>query len=217
MRRSAGDAHAKEGEAVWHQGRAGHRFGMDLVVVSGNAGKRRTFERVCGQDVEAVDLSIVELQSESFAEIARHKAEEAWERLRRPVVVEDGGISVPALNGWPGTYTKPFLSAVGLDGLLKLLPQLPCQAEFTSAVAYADADGLRVWEGCSRRGELVAPGGGDLPEAWSALWQVFVPEGETRRLAELSAEERAAIVVPDAPIEEFGRWWRSQQVQRPRR
>lgn len=182
-----------------------------LTVVTGNAGKRRTFERVCAPSpVEMVDLSIVEVQTDSFAEVARHKAEAAWERLRRPVVVEDGGLSVPSLGGWPGVYTKPFLDTVGLAGLLRLAPSLPCEASFVSAVAYADGDGLRVWEGVSRTGSLVPPRGGDSPGAWSPLWQVFVSEGMDRTLAELSPLERAGILVPSAPIEVFGLWWRTR-------
>lgn len=183
-----------------------------LTLASTNAGKLASLRAVClDTAVVAVDLPLVETQTDDAADVAAvavTKAVQAWRLLGAPVVVEDGGLCVDHLGGWPGVYTKPFLASVGLSGLLQLAGPLPARAHFRSAVAYADGSGLRVWTGPSRLGTLVPAAGEPAAVAWSALWSVFAPDGgDGRTLAQLSAAERHALVTVDPPLTRFGRWW----------
>lgn len=186
-----------------------------LTVVTGNPGKRSSFAHLLGEDIAMEDLDTVELQSDSLSEIAQHKAEVAYTILQRPVVVEDGGFFVPSLAGWPGAYTKPFLATVGIEGLLRLAGELPTPAHFRAAVAYADQDGIQVFEGITRHGQLVHPRGGTHPEEWSPLWSVFQPEGSEKTLNEITTQERHLLPTPDTPMMQFGRWWKKRSMGTP--
>jgi XTP/dITP diphosphohydrolase len=110
--------------------------------------------------VEHVPLDCPEFRDDEVGPIAREKARFAWEALGRPLIVDDTGFFVAALNGFPGPYAAYVLSTIGNAGLLRLLAGTADRsAHFVTAVAYADADGIRVFEG-SLDGEVTtAPRG----------------------------------------------------------
>lgn len=184
---------------------------LPLMVATTNPGKAASFERrIRPWPVEFAALELVEPQHLEVARVAAEKAAQAFSLVRRPVVVEDGGLVVPALGGWPGAYSKPFLQAVGLEGLTRLVGPSDPRAYFDSAVVYHDENGPVVFEGPSRHGRLVAPRGDVTPGAWGSLWKVFVPDGDTRTLAEMGDEEVHACASVNEPIARFATWWRGR-------
>jgi XTP/dITP diphosphohydrolase len=68
-----------------------------------------------------LDSPKIEIQSTSLGEIAKFAAEEAAKRLRREVVVEDSGLFVKALNGFPGPFSSYVHATIGFEGLLRLM------------------------------------------------------------------------------------------------
>lgn len=89
-----------------------------------------------------------EIQSNDLEEIAVHCAGEAWEKLKKPLIVEDSGVFVDSLNGFPGPYSAYVFKTIGLDGVLKLMIGVKNrQAIMRSAVAYVDGKGIRTFTG----------------------------------------------------------------------
>ncbi|HXX54673.1 MAG TPA: non-canonical purine NTP pyrophosphatase, partial [Methanoregula sp.] len=88
---------------------------MKLTLVTTNAGKVREIEEFFGDtvDVSQVSLDIPELRSDDVAKIAEGKARFAFDALRVPVLVDDTGFSVDALNGFPGPYAAFVLHTIG--------------------------------------------------------------------------------------------------------
>ena len=168
---------------------------MKAIFVTTNEHKRREVQGILGVELEGAalgDRDVPEIQSLSFEEVAAAKALAARVALGRPgypVLVEDSGIVIGAWNGMPGPLTKLFLSAVGNEGLLRMLAaEEDRSALAVCAVAVADSGGeVRVF-----RGEVagtVAPGlrgkGGFGYDA------VFVPGGGALTYAELGDEKSA--------------------------
>jgi inosine/xanthosine triphosphate pyrophosphatase family protein len=91
----------------------------DFVLVSGNKGKIAEARLAAGADLPAAELDLPEIQSLDMLEILRGKAAAAWEALRRPVVVEEAGLELAALNGFPGPLVKWMLQAVGAEGIAR--------------------------------------------------------------------------------------------------
>src|SRR6185369_5859656 len=81
----------------------------DFVLVSGNKGKIAEARLAAGADLPAAELDLPEIQSLDMLEILRGKAAAAWETLRRPVVAEEAGLELAALNGFPGPLVKWML------------------------------------------------------------------------------------------------------------
>jgi non-canonical purine NTP pyrophosphatase (RdgB/HAM1 family) len=157
----------------------------DWVLVTGNPDKRREAERVLGRAVPTVALDLPELQSDRLEQVLHAKAEEAWRRLRRPVVVEETGLELDTLRGFPGPLVKWMLSAVGAEGIARIAVERgEPGAVARCALELRHGGGSVVAEG-STRGVLVLPARGQGGFGWDP---VFQPGGETRTYGELPPE-----------------------------
>ena len=78
-----------------------------------------------------------EIRSDSVAEVAKAGAEYVYSEIQKPVIVEDSGIFINALNDFPGAYSRFVFEKLGNDGILKLLAGVEDrEARFVSAVGY---------------------------------------------------------------------------------
>ena len=84
---------------------------------------------VCLKDIpEATNLPQAEETGKTFLENATIKAKYWAEKLKMPVIAEDSGIEIDALDGYPGVYTKRCLeklcpgSNVNVDKPSELYP-----------------------------------------------------------------------------------------------
>src|SRR6266567_2725002 len=64
-----------------------------------------------------------EIQSTDLSDIAKFAAEEAAEKYNRTVLVEDSGLFVKTLNGFPGPYSSFVHATIGVEGLVRLMSQ----------------------------------------------------------------------------------------------
>jgi XTP/dITP diphosphohydrolase len=62
-----------------------------------------------------------EIQSTNLSRIAKFAAKEAAKKHHRTVVVEDSGLFINALNGFPGPFSSYVHATVGVGGLLQLM------------------------------------------------------------------------------------------------
>ena len=136
---------------------------------------------------EVVHLSvegIIEPQAEELETVARSKLDQAKAHLPDPndwLLVEDAGLFVEALDGFPGVYSSYALSTLGCHGLLRLLDHLQSEdlhveaglrrAEFKAVAAMMTPDGVFIGEGsCVGR---IAPAGDG--EGGFGFDPVFIP------------------------------------------
>jgi len=79
-----------------------------------------------------------EIQSTNLGEIAKFAAEEAAKKHNRRVLVEDSGLFVKALNGFPGAFSSYVHATIGVGGLLRLMRrQTGREAYFQASLALA--------------------------------------------------------------------------------
>ena len=129
----------------------------------------------------------------------RAKADEAWRRLGRPLVVEEAGLELAAFNGFPGPLVKWMLDAVGAEGVAGAAAALgDMRATARCALLVRSAGGELVAEGAAE-GTLVLPGRGDQGFGFDP---VFLPAGEARTFGELTGPEKDAA-------SHRGRAWRA--------
>lgn len=161
-----------------------------FVLVTGNRGKIAEARLALGLEIDAVEMDLPEIQSLDLLEILTQKAEAAWEIVRRPLVVEEAGLGLLAMNGFPGPLVKWMLEAVGAEGIARTAHALgDPRAVARCALLYRDAERTVVAEG-STPGTLVLPGRGELGFGWDP---VFLPDGESRTFAELEGREKDAV------------------------
>jgi len=179
---------------------------MRVVLASSNPGKLREFsDLLAGKGFELARQSDFGIEAPpetgaTFLENALIKARNAARRSGLPAIADDSGIEVDALDGAPGVWSARFAGEgasdeANLDKLLRSLAGVPDArrgARYRCVIVYVrDADDPRplvgdgAWEGRildSRRG---SGGFGYDPS--------FVPAGETRTAAEMTAAEKHAV------------------------
>ena len=75
-----------------------------ITVVTGNKNKAAEvaafFDGIA--EVSHISFDCIEPQSDSITEIAKAKAEQAYAALKIPLIVDDTGLFIEALAGFPG-------------------------------------------------------------------------------------------------------------------
>jgi XTP/dITP diphosphohydrolase len=144
------------------------------------------------------DVPDVAETGETFAANALLKARAVAAATGLPAVADDSGLCVDALNGMPGIFSARWAGGHGddranLDLVLAQISDVPDErrgAAFECAAALALPDGReRVAEG-RLEGVLVRERRGTGGFGYDP---VFLPHGDTRTTAEMSAAEKHAI------------------------
>jgi len=120
-----------------------------IALITGNDGKAREYSALLGIEVSAVKEDLIEIQSLDVVDVVKRKTEDAFSKLRNPVLVDDTGLALNAWNGLPGALVAWFLSSVGAEGILDMASCLTDRtATVTTALGYGDAKGVvRVFTG----------------------------------------------------------------------
>ena len=164
-----------------------------FVLVTGNPKKVAEAETALGRPLETIALDLPEIQSLDLAQVVAAKAEEAWRRLRRPLVVEDTSLSLSALGGFPGPLVKWLLESVGVEGIARVGKALgDDQAVAACALVYkfGSAPEDRLTATVEVPGRLADPPRGLGGFGWDPAFQ---PEGHDRTLGEMSDEEKDGV------------------------
>ena len=103
-----------------------HFVTTEILFCSGNVGKYEhlllnTKHIGSIKIIQNCDLDIVEPQLNTIEEIALFKAQYAYKKFKKPVIVQDSGLIIKELNNFPGPYTKYVSQTIGCKGILKLL------------------------------------------------------------------------------------------------
>jgi len=146
----------------------------------------RSILRECGYNVEPIDAPKLELQGD-LQKVALYAATVAYSVTGKPVIVEDAGLFIKALNGFPGPYSAYVYKTIGIDGILKLMHGIKDRrAYFYSVIALAHSSGVTLFEGkCN--GSIVNEPRGSKGFGFDPI---FMPEGSTKTFAEMEVEEK---------------------------
>jgi XTP/dITP diphosphohydrolase len=182
---------------------------MTIRFVTSNEGKVREAREYLG-DVEQVDYDYTEVQSDDLAEIAAHGAREAYDQLEtdEPILVDDAGLFVDALGGFPGPYSAYVEDTVGVERVYRLVDmEENTRAAFRTVLAYYDGDEVQTFEGAVR-GRIVAPRG----EGGFGYDPIFEYDGKT--MAEMTTEEKNAISHRGRALAKFADWLAGEPAER---
>ncbi|MEW6592169.1 MAG: XTP/dITP diphosphatase [Candidatus Hadarchaeota archaeon] len=183
---------------------------MTLVFVTSNPHKFEEVQEIAarqGVEVTRSQIPYIEIQSDSLEEIVQVGAQQASALFRAPCFVEDAGLFVDALKGFPGPYSKYAFMTIGNQGLLKLLDGVPDRgAEFRSAVGYCAPGGkTSVFSGKVRGTITTSPRG----LKGFGFDPIFSPEGENLTFGEMSTAEKNKFSHRARAVEEFIRWFKT--------
>ena len=119
-----------------------------MIFATKNRGKLLEAQKFMGTELKNSTIEIPEIQSDSLTEIAAESAKYAYEELREPCFVEDSGLFIHDLKGFPGPYSKYVYGTIGLKGVLKIMEGRENRgAEFRSVIGYATTTEVKTFMG----------------------------------------------------------------------
>jgi len=153
-------------------------------------------------EVDHVALEVPEHRSSDIAEIARRKAQYAYSQLNTPLIVDDTGFFIDALNGFPGTYAAFVQNSIGNAGILKLMEGKPDRnARFITGIAYTDEHDLQVFTG-NLEGRIARSPRGNNGFGYDPIFDVG-----RMTLAEISLQEKSRISHRSCALSAFRDWF----------
>lgn len=151
---------------------------------------KRNFDKY-GIDLRQFEVSLPEIQSYEVEEVIKGKIKEAYNRLRKPCIVHDSGFFIPSIKGFPGALVHPILDKIDIEGILKLLENKDRKCYFHECLAYYDGKNKDPMFFESKINGTIPfePKGGKAHYHWSRLFEIFIPEGFSKTLAEMEENE----------------------------
>ena len=191
-----------EGRVVFFATNNIHKFNEARIV----------FSRY-GVAVGMLRAKALEIQNDNVGEIAKSSAIDAFERCHLPVIVEDAGLFVDALKGFPGPYSAYVYKTLGNGGLLKLMDKvMNRRAKFQSVIAYCD--NLNIDPMCfagESLGNISTEEHKDNKISNFGFDPIFLPKGNTRTFAEMNLEEKNGLSHRAEALAKFSDWCKTQQ------
>ena len=190
--------------------------GKVVFFATGNINKfneARSILSPYGISVAMLRMKGDEIQSDSLKEIAQTSAVNAFKRTDLPIFVEDAGLFIDALSGFPGPYAAYVYKTIHNSGILKLMENAADrQAKFQSVIAYCDQTLCEpeCFDGESKgeitQSERKTTGQKQL----SALTQFFSHMEAVKSFAEMTIEEKNGFSHRAMAIRKFAKWYKTK-------
>jgi XTP/dITP diphosphohydrolase len=125
----------------------------ELFFISNNIHKYREIQSILKNRIKEIELkfhkyNVVEIQEENITKIAIEKSVYAYNLIKKPVIIEDDGLFIQSLNGFPGPYSSFVFKSIGNIGIIKLLKgNRDRSAIFKSIFVYNDGETTKIFSG----------------------------------------------------------------------
>lgn len=153
-----------------------------------------------------LNIKDLEIQAEKVEEIARDSALRASRKYKIPIIVEDTGLFIDALNGFPGPYASYVYNTLNTKGILKLLDGVfNRKATFRSAVAFCDLYEKTTCFMGECFGNISIKQRGEYGFGFDPI---FEPNnGFDKTFAEMKLKEKITISHRSQAVKKFAEWY----------
>jgi len=179
------------------------QMSSSIFFASSNKNKfkeARTILSGFGISLEFFKCNLQEIQANSLEEVARHKARQAFSFCSKPVIIEDDGLFISSLKGFPGAYSSFAFDTIGNEGILRLLSKQR-SATFRSIIAYCEKEEDIMLFGANVCGKI-------SKKIQGSKWgfdPIFVPEGQTLTYSQL--KNKNIISHRYLALKKFANWY----------
>jgi len=179
---------------------------MQILFATSNPHKVEEVRKI-GRDygIEFIRLaqSYPEIRDEDVERVAEDGAKQVYEAVKKPVVVDDTGLYIDALKGFPGPFSSYVFKKIGCEGILRLMDKADNRgAVFVSAVGYCDGKRLLTFRG-ECRGTITDRMRGPAVFGYDPI---FLPDGEKKTFAE-DGEMKDRVSHRRKSFDAFCRWY----------
>lgn len=155
--------------------------------------------------IEKIDVKKVEIQSDVLEEIVLYALKKVNKRII-PIIIEDSGLFIEKLNGFPGPYSSYVYRKIGCDGILKLLEgEKEREAKFVSIVGFKKDKLIKIF-----KGEIVGRiAYRKMGRHGFGFDPIFIPENIEKTFAEMNLEEKNLWSHRGRAFKALGEWLQS--------
>ncbi|MFB4166638.1 XTP/dITP diphosphatase [Virgibacillus sp. JSM 102003] len=191
----------------------------EIIIATKNPGKAEEFKTFFAKfNIKAVSLldlsqsiNDIEETGVTFEENAAIKAEQIAKLMNKPVLADDSGLMIDALDGRPGIFSARYAGEPKDDNanIAKVLAELEDTKEpdrtarFVCVLAVASPDMDTVFKKGYCEGKIsVSPKGSN----GFGYDPIFIPKNCTKTMAELSSDEKNNISHRSNAIKQLEDW-----------
>jgi XTP/dITP diphosphohydrolase len=182
----------------------------DLYFVTTNENKFNEVKSILsnhGIMVKMASLPLSELQSDDLETIAIGKARDACRKLDARVIIEDDGLFIASLKGFPGPYSSYVFNTLGNEGIIHLTKAHDDRsATFRSVIAYCEPGSMALTFVANVNGvistEIRGSGWGYDP--------IFIPTNCQLTYAELGSKKNE-LSHRSAALKKFAVWMKNRR------
>src|SRR5699024_2097163 len=195
----------------------------ELIIATKNKGKVREFGRLLHKDINKISSLVdksgkhfdVEETGTTFEENARLKAEQIAEIIQQPVIADDSGLVIDALNGEPGIYSaryagEPTNDVDNYEKVLREMKNIPSEkrtAHFICVLALAaPGEETKFFTGKCHGVITNSPSGTN----GFGYDPIFIPKGYEQTMAAFSADLKNSISHRYHAIKKFQQYLHSK-------
>ncbi len=162
-----------------------------------------------GIQVRQLKRAKVEIQDSRLEKIAKHAIKTGSADHPGLLLVEDSGLFIHALRGFPGPFSSYVYETIGLNGILRLMQGRNRSAYFQTSIAVGSASlRARTFTGIVR--------GSISPEiAGSAGFgydPIFIPKGSRETFGQSTAEFKNRNSHRARAFLKFAKWYKRSQT-----
>lgn len=174
-----------------------------------------------GISIDYYNYELTDPNINDVSVISRHKAEEAFDRVKSPVIVCNAGFYIegyPGECGYPGAFIKRSLINSNIDSLLRNMESTNNRnCYFVNCLTFYDGKDYHQFYELIRGVLSTKIRGTKLKKVKPNLWHVFIPEGYNKTLAEMSDAERKILQDERVnAIEHFSDWYNLKYIDIPK-
>jgi len=175
---------------------------FDLYFVSSNNHKYSEAKKILdsfGINLGFLKSDLEEIQSNSLENIAMAKARDAFSKFKKPLIIEDDGLFIDSIKGFPGPYSSYIFKTIGNKGILNLLKNNR-KATFLSIITFCDKNSLESFDG-KLNGNISKTKKG---KGWG-FDPIFIPNNSKKTFAEINNKNELSHRYK--ALKKFSKWY----------
>lgn len=190
--------------------------GKVAYFVTSNVHKFQEARRVLSEyKIATAKLKVgaIEIQDDNLENIAKASALDAVKNCGLPIFVEDAGLFVEALNGFPGPYSAYVYRTVGTKGILKLMKNIKNRsAHFQSVIAFSSPEEQPTCFHGKVKGKISSQERGTSGFGYDPIFEPT--KGDGRTFAEMTTTEKNQHSHRAEALRKFAEWYSSDNKRR---
>ena len=179
----------------------------DVLFASSNVHKYEEAKKILsefGIELGFFQTELIEIQDGSLSKIALHKSLSAYEKCKKPVIIEDDGLFIDSLSGFPGPYSSYIFDTIGNNGILKLLADNR-DAQFVAIIAFCDSSNEPTLFESSVAGTISK----NIQDGGWGYDPIFIPGKQNKTYAELDNKNNLSHRYES--LKKFANWFNNKR------